>query len=169
MATRRGATREVVSVFREALLLEREALGAYAAAIGRLADEPLTRDTAAAFLSAHERHFDALGTRLRALGVQEVQPDASPPRLLPAERFADARGTSAALLLLRMNADELVRRYRELLTHPLPEDDLSTLRRICNDELRHRAWLAARVQAFAAVEHPGDARPSAAPHGRVTA
>lgn len=169
MATRRGATREVVSVFREALLLEREALDAYAAAIACLADEPLTRDTAMAFLSAHERHFDALRTRLRALGVQQLEPDDSPRRLLPPERFAEPHGTSGALLLLRMNADELVRRYRQLLTHPLSEDDLSALRRICNDELRHRAWLAARIQAFAAVEHRGEARPSAAPHGRVTA
>jgi rubrerythrin len=151
----RASQRELVSALREALLLEREALDAYAAAIVRLGDEPLTRDTAMSFLSAHERHFDELDARLRRLGVQVVEASDTPRRLLPPERFSELSGTTAALRLLRVNADELVRRYRELLARPLPEAELAMIRRICNDELRHRAWLAARIQAFARISPEG--------------
>ncbi len=151
----RASHREVVSVLREALLLEREALDAYAAAIVRLGDEPLTRDTAMSFLSAHERHFDELDARLRTFGVQLVESPDTPRRLLPPERFSELAGTTAALRLLRTNADELVRRYRALLERPLPEAELSMIRRICNDELRHRAWLAARIHAFSRISPEG--------------
>ena len=68
----RFAERQAVTALQEALRLEREALDAYAAAIGQLGEEPLTRDTAMSFLSAHERHFEDLARRLRLLGVRAV-------------------------------------------------------------------------------------------------
>jgi rubrerythrin len=165
----RASVREIVQVLREALRLEREALDGYAAAISQLGEEPLTRDTAMSFVSAHERHVEELTRALRGFGrPPDAEDPESPRRLLPPERFAEAHGPTATLKLLKSSSDEVVRRQRALLARSLPEAVLETLRRVCNDELRHRAWLAARVQAFARTERrtsvpPAGERPSVAP------
>lgn len=159
----RSTVREIVQVFREALRLEREALDGYAVAIARLGEEPLTRDTAMSFVSAHERHVADLERALLQLGSRPMpeEPE-SPRRLVPPERFSEAFGPTPTLNILKSNSDEIVRRYRALLARALPEDALDTLRRICNDELRHRAWLAARMQAFARAERRTSVPPPAA-------
>src|SRR5207248_5697052 len=77
--------------------------------------------------------------------------------------FQTMPGTTEKLRILKANEDIVVARYREALSLDAPRDVVERVRRACNDQLRHRAWIAARVDAFQRAERRElgrDSRPS---------
>jgi rubrerythrin len=109
-------------------------------------DEPLTRGTLLSFQAEHEQHRRELEKILPSFGLPrgrtatELTAD---PAIIRGER-----GTTAMLRIIRKNAEIAVRRYQAAL-RVVPEALIPTIRAQCNAWLRHRAWLTARIEAFA--------------------
>jgi hypothetical protein len=133
------------------LQLERASLLAYRAAIDAIDDDPMARDTMVSFQADAERHVRELEVAIRSFGGV---PADRPSEDIVREPivFATMRGTREKLRVLKSNEDIVVARYREALSLDAPRDVVERVRRACNDELRHRAWIAARVDAFRLAE-----------------
>ena len=137
------------STLQDLLGLEREVIAAYQLAIDNIVDEPMTRDTIVSFHADQLRHVRELETTLRELGGtgSSVTPR-SQLLMRDPQTFARAAGTTQVLQLLKQNEELVVRRYQDALHADLPGEVGEMVRRACNDQLRHRAWIAARVDAF---------------------
>lgn len=148
------------------LTLEREAIQAYATAIDYVVDEPMTRATLVSFRADQLRHLSELQGLWSALSPTASKPPSATSDALIKDRsaYAGLPGTTAILRVLKANEDLLVRRYRAVLQERLPPGVLDVIRAHTNDQLRHRAWIAARVDAFAKsaewVSAAGSATPS---------
>ena len=144
---RRSRSKSVVSTLHSLLQLDRESIEAYRLALEHLVDDPMARDTLESFCVDHERHVRELRVMLRAFGGDDRLDEG---RLLPRgpTDFSGLPGTVPVLRALKANEDQVVRAYQAALSIDAPADCLDIVRRNCNDQLRHRAWLTARVDAF---------------------
>lgn len=120
----------------ELLALEVDAVGACLRAVEAVRSDPLTRGALLSFLSEHEQHASAL----EALGARRRAP--------PGRDHGPFEGANAALKQLRADAELAVRRYRAAMVRASPTF-VPAIRAQCNAWLRHRAWLVARIDAFA--------------------
>jgi hypothetical protein len=137
-----------VATLQELLGLEREVLDAYQLAIDNIVDEPMTRDTIVSFHTDQLRHVRELETMLRSLGSTATATPRGQLLMRDPAEYARAASTTQVLELLKQNEEIVVRRYQLSITGDLPDDVADLVRRACNDQLRHRAWIAARVDAF---------------------
>jgi hypothetical protein len=146
--TLRSTTTRWIGVLQDLVALDREAIEAYASAIEAIVDEPMTRGTLEAFLREHVRHAEEHERLLRSLGGEPRH--GFDRRVLVTERdaYAVLPGTTAVLRLLKANEDVVVHRHQEALRAAGPGHVSDAIRGACNAELRHRAWIAARVDAF---------------------
>ena len=154
-----------IATLQELLGLEREVITAYRLAIDNIVDEPMTRDTIESFHADQLRHVREFEKMLRSLGAASTPAQRRPLLIREATSFARAAGTTEVLELLRKNEELVVRRYQEALHADLPEHVANLVRTACNDQLRHRAWIAARVDAFTRnnqflSSRPRESRPS---------
>lgn len=114
------------------------------------ADEPLTRGQLMSFLAEHEQHASALGALLSKLPtVRKTVPTGL------SEDFAGRSSSTPILRVIRRNAEIGVRAYQAALSL-VPERLVPVVRTHTNAWLRHRAWLTARIDAFARTRdsHP---------------
>jgi hypothetical protein len=148
MATSTARSSRHITTLQDLLGLEREIIAAYQLAIDNIVDEPMTRDTIVSFHVDQQRHVRELETTLRALGSDANVSARGHLLMREPAAFAEAAGTTQVLELLKQNEEVAVRRYQQALHSDLPEDVADLVRRACNDQLRHRAWIAARVGAF---------------------
>lgn len=144
----RWSTRHITTLH-DLLGLEREVIAAYQLAIDNIVDEPMTRDTIVSFQADQQRHVRELESTLRTLGgANTTMPPRSQQLIRDEGSFERAAGTTQVLQLLKQNEELVVRRYQDALRDDLPAEVSDMVRRACNDQLRHRAWIAARVDAF---------------------
>jgi hypothetical protein len=132
---------------------EVDAAEACSNAAREIRDEPLTRGTLLSFLAEHEQHRRALEGVLPSLGRYAGK---TPTGMSVDPAKARKRpGTTAVLAVIRRNAEVAVRRYQAAL-RAVPEPLEPLIRAQCNAWLRHRAWLTARIDAFARTRgsHP---------------
>jgi hypothetical protein len=141
------------------LRLERASLQAYRSAIDAIDDDPMARDTMVSFEADAERHVRELEVAIRSFGGVPVE---RPSEDLVREPvvFETMPGTTEKLRILKSNEDIVVARYRDALSMEAPRDVVERVRRACNDQLRHRAWIAARVDAFQRFERRQTGRES---------
>lgn len=149
-------TKQIVGTLNELLLLDRESLEAYAAAIDAVDDDPMARDTMMSFRADHERHVKELEIAIRACGGVPVTTTSARSSLTKDHAsFASLPSSTAMFRVLKSNEDVVVQRYRAALSLDAPSDIVEVVRRACNDQLRHRAWIAARVDAFSRAQEQG--------------
>lgn len=150
-----GRNAQISSVLVELHALDAQGRDALRCAVDRIHDEPLTRDTVMSFEADLDRHLRELEVAIRSYGgAPGARPRRRPDLVRDAAAF-DAPTTTAVLRVLKQNEDEIVRRYQVALADlraPAPVLDL--VRRCRNDSLRHRAWIAARVDAFSRTSRP---------------
>jgi hypothetical protein len=133
------------------LRLERATLQAYRAAIDAIEDDPMARDTMVSFEADAERHVRELEVAIRSFGGVPIDRPSDDLVREPVV-FETMPGTTEKLRILKSNEDVVVARYRAALSIDAPRDVVERVRRACNDQLRHRAWIAARVDAFVRAE-----------------
>jgi hypothetical protein len=112
-------------------------------------DEPLTRGQLLSFLAEHEQHAYRLATLLTKLPRVKHAPTST------LVKDFNGRGSTGILRVIRKNAEIGVRTYQHALTL-VPEPLVPLIRTQTNAWLRHRAWLTARIDAFARTRdsHP---------------
>ena len=171
-------TMQLIAQLRSLTTLGRDASMAFRLAIDHVVDEPLTRFTLMSFRADHERHLQELDAMLLAFGADVGDPlahaggwVASRPAVVASglivdeRRFASLRSTTAVLRLLKYDVEVIARTHQECL-RTIPAAALEMVRNHTNDCLRHRAWVAARVDAFVRTLETGrdpssrDSRPS---------
>lgn len=132
-------TAEIVDLLRRT---EADAAEACRRAATLISGEPLTRGALLAFAAEHEDHRAAL----EAIAARLPRPSArSAPTGISTERMTSP---GSALRVLRQHAELAVRRLGEAMTR-VPDGLVPTIRGQRNVWLRHRAWLGARIDAFA--------------------
>jgi len=146
MLFRRNVRDELAETIDLLRRVERDAAEACRAAAEEVRDEPLTRGTLLSFLAEHEQHRRALERVLTELG----KPHGRAPTGITADAasFRVHGSTTPVLRIVRNNAEVGVRRYQAAL-RVMPETLVPLVRAQCNAWLRHRAWLTARIDAFA--------------------
>lgn len=151
----RHRDRDLANLLDELRRIEIDAAAACRRAIERLADEPLTRGQLLSMLSEHESHRVALERLLRSGGLERTLSKLPASRgglptglLYEASAFDGRRGSTAVLRVIRGNAEVAVRRYQAALRQVPPALE-PVIRDQTNVWLRHRAWLTARIEAFA--------------------
>ncbi len=126
----------------ELLHIELAAADACRRAADAARTDPLTRGAILSFLSEHEQHASAL----EALGARRpARSSARPSGAGGQSRFESA---TAALRRLRADAEVAVRVYRVAMERASPAR-VPVIRAQRNAWLRQRAWLGARIDAFA--------------------
>ena len=146
MALLRSDRHQLADTIDQLRRIEKDAAEACRAAASEVRDEPLTRGTLLSFLAEYEQQRRALEGVLPSLGA----PKATSETGLVADpaRFRGNSGTTALLRIIRRNAEVAVRKYQAAL-RAVPETLVPLVRSHCNVWLRHRAWLTARIDAFA--------------------
>ncbi|MBI2395619.1 MAG: hypothetical protein HYV09_38995 [Deltaproteobacteria bacterium] len=131
-------TAETVDLLRRT---EADAAEACRRAATLISGEPLTRGALLAFAVEHEDHRIAL----EAIAAKLPRPRGHPETGISTERMTSP---GSALRALRQHAELAARRLGEAMTR-LPDGLVPTIRAQRNVWLRHRAWLGARIDAFA--------------------
>ena len=138
------------NLLEELRCLEDDAARACRLALEAMPDEPLTRGQLFSFLSEYEAHRAELAGMLSKL----PRPRKAPPSGL-SDHLGGRSGSIAILRVIRRNAEVGVRRYQQALANA-SEELAPMVRSHTNAWLRHRAWLTARIDAFARTResHP---------------
>ncbi len=128
--------------------LEMDAALAYDEAIAAIPDLGL-KDALTEFRMHHQRHMLELWRAIQERGA--VPPEFELHRFTT-EGFvaiSPQAGTEAALRTLQHNERTLQRTYRAWVERPLPEDVLSLIRRVGDDEKHHLGFVQRSVEARA--------------------
>ncbi len=142
----RDRNRDLPALLDELRRIEIDAAAACRKAVDRLPDEPLTRGQLLSMIAEHEEHRAALDQMLSKLPSPR---SATETGLVSEGRgFEGRRGSTAVLRVIRNNAEVAVRRYQSALREVPPSLE-PAIRDQTNVWLRHRAWLTARIEAFA--------------------
>lgn len=143
MATTIGTGFDPANIIRDLILLERDAIAAYDAAIERL-EEAENKKAIEEFRQDHQRHLDALVEAASTHGA-EAPDEGDYKEVLTTGKVKIAAlvgGDGAILRAMSTNETETIDAYRNGLENQrAPEDMASMMEDALRDEERHKAWM----------------------------
>lgn len=123
------------------IALDRDAIGAYQAAIDRVDVESI-RSRLSEFQGDHHRHVDDLSRVVSRLGgTPRARPDAKGFVLKGFTAITSMMGNEAALRAMQGNENLTNRTYADALKLQWPPDIRTLLESNYRDEQRHLAWI----------------------------
>jgi uncharacterized protein (TIGR02284 family) len=142
MATLVGMQISPVSLIRNLIELDYDAIEAYEAAIERLED-PAFRAQFRAFCDDHRKHVAELNPILERLGgIRVVQGDIKRVLTKGKVLIASLIGDRSILLAMKTNEKDTNTAYERAAAHDgLDAQTIAVLYRNLGDERRHRAWI----------------------------
>ena len=142
MATLVGMQTSPISLIRNLIELDYDAIEAYEAAIERLED-PAFRAQFRAFCDDHRRHVVELNPILERLGgIRVVQGDIKRVLTKGKVLIASLIGDRSILLAMKTNEKDTNTAYERAVAHEgLDAKTIAALYRNLGDERRHRAWI----------------------------
>jgi uncharacterized protein (TIGR02284 family) len=148
MATLVGTQKDLVTALDALLELDYDAIEAYRAAIDRVRD-PSDKAQLTAFMADHHRHTRELAPFVAQLGGSpSVGPDFKQWLTKGKVAIMALVGEDAVLFAMRTNEEDTNTAYERILQRrDLPFDIRIVLSNNYVDELRHKAWLEARLAA----------------------
>jgi rubrerythrin len=154
MATLVGLQTSPVSLIRNIIELDYDAIEAYEAAIEKLED-PSFRAQMEGFCADHRRHVADLNPILERLGgIRVVQGDIKRVLTKGKVLIASLIGDRAVLLAMKTNEKDTNIAYERAVAHEgLDASTIAALYRNLGDERRHRAWIIETL-----IAHYGERR-----------
>lgn len=133
---------DVLTLLKELVHLDYDAIEAYEAAIARL-ETPEFKERLAEFCEDHRRHTQNLGALIREMGEQPPEgPDLKQILTEGKVRIAAIAGEKTVLGAMRMNEEVTNKTYEKALEHTAAGPDVrETLAANLEDERRHRRWI----------------------------
>jgi uncharacterized protein (TIGR02284 family) len=141
------AEKSEVAKLRSLAQLDADAVGAYDAAISRVA-EPLVRERLNDFRVDHVRHVQDLNAHLQRLGGQpvELKPDLKGAAMKGLTAVTSLMGTEAALVAMLGNEEFSNRAYDLALQFDWSPEVRALIQRHREDEYRHVMWVRDAVR-----------------------
>jgi uncharacterized protein (TIGR02284 family) len=132
---------KVVKKLNDLIALDRDAVGAYEAAIRRMSVQVL-REPLRLFQLEHERHIRDLSLLVEGLGGEpRKEPDLKGKALKGFTSVTSSMGDHAALMAMRGNEELTNRSYSKALEEVWPEDARAVIERNRADEQRHLKFI----------------------------
>jgi rubrerythrin len=147
MVTSVGTEDRFDELLKHLVELEHDAIDAYEACIERL-DEAIDKSKMQEFLGDHHRHLEEL-EKVATVGNIDLPEKGSMKRYLTTGKvaFANLLGDGALLKAMKTNEDDTVEAYERATQHTEVRPETRELfERAHQDELRHRAWMAATAE-----------------------
>jgi uncharacterized protein (TIGR02284 family) len=143
----------IVHLLNNLIGLDYDAIEAYEAAIARLKDAD-DREQLRTFLADHVRHTNDLSTAVRRLGGDPAS-KGDFKRLLTKGKvvLAGLVDDRAILFAMKTNEADTNTAYERSIKHEgLTPEVMAILEKNLGDERRHKAWIEARLEAYATAE-----------------
>lgn len=147
MATLVGKQTNVVSLLRNLIELDYDAIEAYEAAIEKL-DNASFREQMSAFCDDHRRHVAELNPILQRLGGEPVLQGDIKRVLTKGKVYLGSLISDRAILAaMKTNEEDTNTAYERAVAHVgVDAETLAVLQRNLSDERRHRAWIIQTLQ-----------------------
>lgn len=137
---------KLVEKLNDLIALDRDAVGAYEAAIERV-EVPFIRERLADFKKDHERHIENLSGVVRAFGAEpRGKPDIKGFILKGFTAVTSMMGTEAALRAMQGNETLTNKTYKEALDVEWPADVRSVIEANYRDEQKHLTFINEELQ-----------------------
>jgi uncharacterized protein (TIGR02284 family) len=141
--------RKMIKKLEKLIVLDRDAVGAYEAAVERMS-VPHLRERLRAFQQDHERHIRDLSNVITDLGGEAPQAaDLKGAVLKGLTAITSSMGDQGALTAMRGNEELTNRTYQKALGDPWPENVRRVIERNRADEQRHLAFIQAALREHA--------------------
>lgn len=148
MATTVGTGNDLNTIIKDFILLERDALEAYDAAIARLSD-PAFKGQVQSFKEDHLRHLDELQKAAQEIGAPAPQ-DSDMKAMLTTGKVAMAgvAGDTSIMKAMASNEVDTITAYENGTKNETVPAALKTMmERALEDEKRHKAYMDQSAQA----------------------
>jgi uncharacterized protein (TIGR02284 family) len=148
MATLVGTQKDLVAALGGLVELDYDAIEAYKAAIERIDDES-DKAQLRTFLEDHRRHVADLTPIITRLGgTPSTGPDVKQWLTKGKVVILGLAGDNAVLLAMKTNEEDTNTAYERMLRRDdVPTDVRPVLENNYRDEVRHKAWIEARLEA----------------------
>jgi uncharacterized protein (TIGR02284 family) len=145
MVTFVGKEKDTANLLNNLLELDYDAIEAYEAAIARL-DNAQDKQMMTAFMIDHQRHVAELTAMIETIGGTPVS-KGDIKRVLTKGKvvLGGLIGDSAILLAMKTNEEDTNTAYRRASEQKLPSPIGDLIEKNYADEVRHRAWIMARL------------------------
>lgn len=142
MATTVGQESEITSLVQDLILLEHDAIAAYASTIEKLSDAALSSHIAR-FKQDHMQHLDVLNEMAAELGIDAPREGDAKQWLTTGKiALAQLMGDKTILKAMKTNEDDTVTAYSRAVNHPdAVEKSRAFFAKALADEERHREWM----------------------------
>lgn len=132
---------DVAKKLNELLMLDHDAVRAYASAIERISI-PIVKERLTEFRGDHQRHIRDLTECINRIGGEpKDRPDFKGPFIQAMTALRSMMGDEQAIKAMKGNEELTNKKYSEALQEDFPADILEVVRRNYQDEVRHLQFI----------------------------